>query len=157
MIANTDLASYGSSLYGSTFAAHRLAFSCVSELLRTADDLKITCISLDGPLYRYQYAQAVPPTPTGGGLRVMFYETELGDEFTLYPDGPVELHVEIPPELAGAEVEWVSDHPSVLRVEKTGADTAHISCIDDGSLPQACRLTVNCAGQVKEITVNCRK
>ena len=63
MIANADLASYGSSLFGSTFAAHRLAFSCVSELLRTADDLKLTCISLDGPLYRYQYAQSVPPTP----------------------------------------------------------------------------------------------
>ena len=63
MIANADLASYGSSLFGSTFAAHRLAFSCVSELLRTADDLKITCISLDGPLYRYQTSQALPPTP----------------------------------------------------------------------------------------------
>ena len=26
-------------------------------------ELKITCISLDGPLYRYQEAQSVPPTP----------------------------------------------------------------------------------------------
>ena len=63
MIANAELASCGSSLYGSTFAAHRLAFSCVSDLLRTADDLRLTCISLDGPLYRYQEAQSVPPTP----------------------------------------------------------------------------------------------
>lgn len=155
MIANADLASYGSSLYGSTFAAHRLAFSCVSDMLRTADDLKITCISLDGPLYRYQYAQAVPPTPTGGGLRVMFYETELGDEFTLYPDGPVELRADVSRQ--GSPITWGSDHPDILRVEATGYDTALVSCIDDGSLPQTCKLTVHCAGLQKELTVYCRK
>ena len=156
MIANAELASCGSSLFGSTFAAHRLAFSCVSEQLRTADDLKLTCISLDGPLYRYQYAQSVPPTPIPV-LRVMFYETELRDEFTIFPPDAVELHAQLLPELAGTEVEWASDHPSVLRVEKTGEDTARISCVDDGTLPQTCKLTVSCAGNVREITVNCRK
>ena len=155
MIANADLASYGMSLFGSTFAAHRLAFSCVSDMLRTADDLRITCISLDGPLYRYQAAQIVP-TPMGVGLRVMFYETEIQDEFTIYPPDAVELHVQLPPELAGTELEWQSDNPSVLRVEKTGADTALVSCADDGTLPRTCKLTVSCAGLQKELTVYCR-
>jgi hypothetical protein len=161
MIANTDLASYGSSLYGSTFAAHRLAFSCVSELLRTADDLKITCISVAQPLYRYQYAQTVPPTPMASpmeeGLRVMFYTTEIETDFTIYPPDENELHVEIPPEIAGAEVMWSSDNPAVFRVEKTGADTARVSCADNGSLPQTCKLTVSCGGLTKELTVYCRE
>ena len=155
MIANADLASYGSSLFGSTFAAHRLAFSCVSELLRMADDLKITCISLDGPLYRYQYAQAVPPTPTGGGLRVMFYETEIRDEFTLYPGDPVELRADVSRQ--GSPITWGSDRPDILRVEAAGYDTALVSCVDDGSLPQTCKLTVHCAGLQKELTVYCRQ
>ena len=158
MIANAELASYGSSLFGSTFAAHRLAFSCVSDTLRTVDDLRLTCISLDSPLYRYQAAQSLPPTqrPAAEGIRVMFYETEIKTDCTLWPDGPIELHAQLPPELSGAELEWASDHPSVLRVEKTGADTALVSCIDDGTLPQTCKLTVRCAGQAREITVYCR-
>ena len=87
----------------------------------------------------------------------MFYASELRDQFTLYPPDAVELHVELSPELAGAEVEWASDHPSVLQVEKTGADTALVSCVDDGTLPQTCKLTVRCAGHSREITVYCRK
>ena len=157
MIAHAELDSYGGSLFGNTFCAHRLAMSCFADQIRSMDDFKITCINTDKPLYQYvQYAQAVPPTPAPA-LRVMFYASELRDQFTLYPPDAVELHVEIPTELAGSEVDWASDHPSVLRVEKTGADTALVSCVDDGTLPQTCKLTVSCAGNVREITVNCRK
>ena len=157
MIAHAELDSYGGSLFGNTFCAHRLAMSCFADQIRSMDDFKITCINTDKPLYQYvQYAQAVPPTPAPA-LRVMFYESELREDFTLYPPDAVELHVELSPELAGAEVEWASDQPSVLQVEKTGADTALVSCVDNGTLPQTCRLTVRCAGNVRELTVYCRK
>jgi hypothetical protein len=63
MVKNAALDSFGQCLFGNTFAAHRLAFACVSDTLKTMDDLKITCISVAQPLYRYQYAQTVPPTP----------------------------------------------------------------------------------------------
>ena len=157
MIAEAPLDEYGTSVFGTTFCAHHLAMVCFAHQLRSMDDLKLFCINTDKPLYQYvQYAQAIPPTPAPA-LRVMFYESELREDFTLYPPDAVELHVELSPELAGAEVEWASDHPSVLQVEKTGADTALVSCVDDGTLPQTCRMTVSCAGQAREITVYCRK
>ena len=156
MIAEAPLDEYGTSLFGTTFCAHHLAFVCFADQLRSMDDFKLFCINTDKPLYQYvQYAQAVPPTPTGGGLRVMFYETELGDEFTLYPDGPVELRADVSRQ--GSPITWGSDHPDILRVEATGYDTALVSCVDDGTLPQTCRMTVSCAGQAREITVYCRK
>lgn len=155
LIENAELDSYGRSIFGNTFCAHRLAMACVSDTLNSADDLRLTCISVDGPLYQRKEGLPVPPTPMPS-LRVMFYETELGDEVTIYPPDAVELHVQLPPEIRpGSEVEWTSDHPSVLRAEKTGLDTALISCVDDGSLPQTCKLTVSCAGLEKELTVYC--
>ncbi len=155
LIENAELDSYGHSSFGNTFCAHRLAMACVSDMLSSADDLRLTCISVDGPLYQRKEGLPVPPTPMPS-LRVMFYETELGDEVTIYPPDAVELHVQLPPEIRpGSEVEWTSDHPSVLRAEKTGLDTALISCVDDGSLPQTCKLTVSCAGLEKELTVYC--
>ena len=157
LVANAELSSYGDSPFGNTFAAHRLAMACQGDQLRSAEDLKITCISVVAPLYQYKYNGSVPPTPMPS-LRVMFYETELGNEFTIYPPDAVELHVQLPPEIGpGAEVEWTSDRPSVLAVEKTGADTALVSCVDDGSLPQTCKLTVRCGDMAREITVYCRK
>ncbi len=157
LIENAELDSYGQSIFGNTFCAHRLAMACVSDTLSSADDLRLTCISVDGPLYQYKEGLSVPPTPMPS-LRVMFYETELGNEFTIYPPDAVELHVRLQPEIGpGPEVEWTSDHPSVLAVEKTGADTALVSCVDDGSLPQTCKLTVRCGDMAREITVYCRK
>ena len=155
MIANAELASYGTSIFGSTFAAHRLAFSCVSDLLRTADDLKITCISLDGPLYRYQTAQAAPTPMPAEGIRVMFYETEIKDEFTLYPGDPIELRADVTRQ--GTPITWDSDHPAILQVETAGYDTARVACVDDGSLPQTCKLTVRCGEMEKVLTVYCRQ
>jgi hypothetical protein len=156
LIENAELDSYGQSIFGNTFCAQRLAMACVSDTLSSADDLRLTCISVDGPLYQYKEGLSVPPTPMPL-LRVMFYETEIKTDCTLWPGDPVELHVRLQPELGpGMEVEWKSDRPSVLAVEKTGADTALVSCVDDGSLPQTCKLTVSCAGQAREITVYCR-
>ena len=157
LIENAELDSYGHSSFGNTFCAHRLAMACVSDTLSSADDLRLTCISVDGPLYRYKEGLSVPPTPMPS-LRVMFYETEIKTDCTLWPGDPVELHVRLQPEIGpGAEVEWTSDRPSVLAVEKTGADTALVSCVDDGSLPQTCKLTVRCGDMAREITVYCRK
>ncbi len=157
LIENAELDSYGHSSFGNTFCAHRLAMACVSDTLSSADDLRLTCISVDGPLYQYKEGPSVPPTPMPS-LRVMFYETEIKTDCTLWPGDPVELHVRLQPEIGpGMEVEWKSDRPSVLAVEKTGADTALVSCVDDGSLPQTCKLTVRCGDMAREITVYCRK
>ncbi len=157
LIENAELDSYGQSIFGNTFCAHRLAMACVSDTLSSADDLRLTCISVDGPLYQYKEGLSVPPTPMPS-LRVMFYETEIKTDCTLWPGDPVELHVRLQPEIGpGPEVEWTSDRPSVLAVEKTGADTALVSCVDDGSLPQTCKLTVRCGDMTREITVYCRK
>ena len=63
MVANADLASYGVCELGSTFAAHRLAFVCVSDMLESADDLRVSAISVPGPLYSYTgngYVQVTP-------------------------------------------------------------------------------------------------
>ena len=108
-------------------------------------------------------APAVTPIPTPTPtpmptLRVMFYETEIKTDCTLWPVDPIELNARISPEIAaGAEFEWKTDNPSVLRAEKTGPGTANITCIDDGTLPQTCKLTVSCAGFEKELTVYCRR
>ena len=153
MIANAELSSYGTSMFGSTFAAHRLAFSCVSDLLRTADDLRLTCISLDGPLYRYQAAQAAP-TPMPEGIRVLFFETEIKTDFTLWPGDPIELRADVTRQ--GVPITWESDRPDILRVD-AGYDTARVSCVDDGNLPQTCKLTVRCGELAKELTVYCRR
>ncbi len=64
MIAEAPLDEYGTSLFGSTFCAHHLAFVCFADQIRSMDDLKLFCINTDKPLYQYvQYAQAIPPTP----------------------------------------------------------------------------------------------
>ena len=107
-----------------------------------------------GRLWPYM---SVPPTPmpTAEGIRVMFYETEIKTDFTLYPGDPVELRADVTRQ--GVPITWGSDHPDILRVESTGYDTARVSCIDDGSLPQTCKLTVRCGDLVKELTVYCRR
>ena len=157
LIENAELDSYGHSIFGSTFCAHRLAMAVVSDTLSSADDLRLSCISVDGPLYQYKEGLSVPPTPMPT-LRVMFYETEIKTDCTLWPTDPIELNARISPEIAaGAEFEWKTDNPSVLRAEKTGPDTANITCIDDGTLPQTCKLTVSCGDMAREITVYCRK
>ena len=158
LIANADLASYGESIFGSTFAAHRLSFVCVHDTLHTADDLRLNCISVDEPLYRYQggnTVQSVPPTPMPEGIRVLFFETEIKTDFTLWPGDPIALRAEVTPQ--GSPITWESDHPDILRIEPTGADSARVSCVDDGSLPQTCKLTVRCGELVKELTVYCRR
>ena len=98
---------------------------------------------------------ASAPTPTPEGIRVMFYETEIRDEFTIYPGDPVELRADVTRQ--GTPITWGSDRPDVFRVESTGYYTARVSCVDDGSLPQTCKLTVRCGGLEKVLTVYCRK
>ena len=107
-----------------------------------------------GRLWPYM---SVPPTPmpTAEGIRVMFYETEIKTDFTLWPGDPIELRADVTRQ--GTPITWGSDHPDILRVESTGYDTARVSCVDDGSLPQTCKLTVRCGEMEKVLTVYCRK
>ena len=97
------------------------------------------------------------PTPNVEGLRVMFYTTEIQNDFTIWVDDPIDLTVQVMPlTLQGLAVEWRSSNPSILTVESTDEYAVHVECHDDGSLPKSCTLTLTCAGFTKELTVYCR-
>ena len=90
-------------------------------------------------------------------LRLLFNDTEIFTDFTIWDGDPVELTVQVMPQtLEGLDVEWKSDNAKILRVEKTGAYSVRVSCTDDGSLPSSCTLTLACAGFEKTFTVFCR-
>ena len=104
-------------------------------------------------------APTPPPTPTPNveGLRVMFYTTELGADFTIWVDDPIDLTVQVMPlTLQGLKVDWKSGNPDILTVEKTDEYAVHVAAHDDGSLPKSTTLTLTCAGFQKELTVYCR-
>ena len=104
-------------------------------------------------------APTPPPTPTPNveGLRVMFYTTEIGADFTIWVDDPIDLTVQVMPlTLQGLKVDWTSGNPDILKVENTDEYAVHIECIDDGSLPKSTTLTLTCAGFEKQLTVYCR-
>ena len=97
------------------------------------------------------------PTPNVEGLRVMFYTTEIQNDFTIWVDDPIDLTVQVMPlTLQGLTVDWKSSNPDILKVEKTDEYAVHVECIDDGNLPASCKLTLTCAAFEKELTVYCR-
>ena len=97
------------------------------------------------------------PTPNVEGLRVMFFTTEIQTDFTIWVDDPIDLTVQVMPlTLQGLKVDWKSSNPDILKVEKTDEYAVHVECIDDGSLPASCKLTLTCAAFEKELTVYCR-
>ena len=64
-VAQADLAEFGDCVFGETFCDHRIAFSCYGTQV-TEENLFVTCISADGPLWPGRssgYVQTVPPTP----------------------------------------------------------------------------------------------
>jgi hypothetical protein len=97
------------------------------------------------------------PTPTVEGLRVMFFTTEIQTDFTIWVNDPIDLTVQVMPlTLQGLSVEWRSSNPDILQIEQTDEYAVHVTCVDDGSLPKSCKLTLTCAGYEKELTVYCR-
>ena len=58
--------------------------------------------------------------------------------------------------LSGLRVDWKSSNEDILKVETTDDYAVHVECIDNGSLPSSCKLTLTCAGFEKELTVYCR-
>ena len=97
------------------------------------------------------------PTPNVEGLRVMFYTTEIQNDFTIWVDDPIDLTVQVMPlTLQGLKVDWESGNPDILKVENTDEYAVHIECIDDGSLPKSTTLTLTCAAYEKTLTVYCR-
>jgi len=97
------------------------------------------------------------PTPTVEGLRVMFFTNEIATDFTIWVDDPIDLTVQVMPmTLQGLRVDWKSSNTDILKVEKTDEYAVHVECINDGSLPKSCKLTLTCAGFQKELTVYCR-
>ena len=97
------------------------------------------------------------PTPNVEGLRVMFYMTEIQNDFTIWVDDPIDLTVQVMPlTLQGLKVDWESGNPDILKVENTDEYAVHIECIDDGSLPKSTTLKLTCAAYEKTLTVYCR-
>ncbi len=97
------------------------------------------------------------PTPNVEGLRVMFYTSEIQTDFTIWVDDPIDLTVQVMPlTLQGLKVDWKSSNEEILKVTKTDEYAVHVECIDNGSLPSSCKLTLTCASFTKELTVYCR-
>ena len=87
----------------------------------------------------------------------MFFTTEIQTDFTIWVDDPIDLTVQVMPlTLQGLKVDWESSNPDILKVENTDEYAVHIECIDDGSLPKSCTLTLRCAAYEKTLTVYCR-
>ena len=106
-------------------------------------------------------APTPPPTPTPNveGLRVMFYTTEIGTDFTIWvgESEEIDLTVQVMPlTLQGLKVDWKSGNTDILTVEKTDEYAVHVAAHDDGSLPKSTTLTLTCAGFEKQLTVYVR-
>ena len=61
-VADDPLESWGQSVFGITICGHRFAFTCFGNEVRE-DNLFITAISIDDPLYPGRLDDTVPPTP----------------------------------------------------------------------------------------------
>jgi hypothetical protein len=101
------------------------------------------------------------PTPDSASMaeniRVMFYNTEIQRDFTIWAGNPIDLTVQIAPiTLQTLSIEWECSDPEILSVQRKNDYTLHVECHDNGNLPTACTLTLTCAGFQKELTVYCR-
>ena len=106
-------------------------------------------------------APTPPPTPTPNveGLRVMFYTTEIGTDFTIWvgESEEIDLTVQVMPlTLQGLKVDWKSGNTDILTVEKTDEYAVHVAAHDDGRLPKSTTLPLTCAGFEKQLTVYVR-
>ncbi|MBQ9685548.1 MAG: hypothetical protein IJV41_03225 [Oscillospiraceae bacterium] len=97
------------------------------------------------------------PTPNVEGLRVMYYTTEIKEDFTIWP-GPEEaiaLTVQVMPlTLQGLKVDWKSSDPELLKITQDDEYAVTIEYFGTESSRET--ITLTCASYTKEIVVYCR-
>lgn len=95
------------------------------------------------------------PTPTVEDIRIMFYTDEKKTDFLMHVgDEPVPLTAQVVPlTIQGVSVRWYTDNEEILQVTSTGELSCEVSCI--GAIPGGVRLTAECLGFTKTITVYC--
>lgn len=97
------------------------------------------------------------PTPTVEKIRIMFYEQEKPTDFLMHlGDEPVPLTAQVLPlTIQGVKVNWSVDNEEILQVTSTGDLSCEVSIL--GTIGGGVRLTAECLGVTKTITVYCVK
>jgi hypothetical protein len=95
------------------------------------------------------------PPPQVEGIRVMFYTTEIQNEFTMRVGEVLDLTAQVMPlTLEGAKVTWTSANEDYLQIQSTGDLSATFTCV--GDIAGGVKMTVSCGNFTKELTVYCR-
>lgn len=95
------------------------------------------------------------PPPQVEGIRVMFYTTEMEEEFTMRVGEVLDFTAQVMPlTLEGAKVTWTSANEDCLQIEPTGDLSATFTCV--GDIAGGVKMTVACNNYEKTLTVYCR-
>ncbi len=95
------------------------------------------------------------PIPQVEGIRVMFYTTEIQEEFTMKVGEVLDLTAQVMPlTLEGAKVTWTSSNEDYLVIESTDDLSATLTCV--GDIAGGVKMTVSCGNFEKQLTVYCR-
>ena len=102
-------------------------------------------------------APTAPPTPppTVESIRIMYYETEKEEEFTMrMGEAPIELKAQVMPlTIQGVTVNWSVSDDTVLKVTPTDDLTCTVEILQ--AKAGGVKLTAECLGVSKVITVYC--
>ena len=95
------------------------------------------------------------PTPTVESIRIMFFEQEKETEFLMHlGDEAVPLTAQVLPlTIQGVKVNWSVNNEEILRVTSTGDLSCEVEIL--GTIPGGVKLTAECLGVEKTITVYC--
>lgn len=96
------------------------------------------------------------PTPTVESIRIMYYTTPIETEFTMREgDAPIVLTAQVLPlTIQGVKVTWTSSNEEILKVTATDDLTCSVEIL--GTNNGGVKLTAECLGVTKDLTVYCR-
>lgn len=95
------------------------------------------------------------PPPQVEGIRIMFYTTEITEEFTMKVGEVLDLTAQVMPlTIENAKVEWTSSNEDYLTIEATDNLSATFTCLD--AINGGVKFTVSCGTFEKTLTVYCR-
>ena len=95
------------------------------------------------------------PPPQVEGIRIMFYTTEITEEFTMKVGEVLDLTAQVMPlTIENAKVEWTSSNEDYLKIESTDNLSATFTCL--GDIAGGVKFTVSCGTFEKTLTVYCR-
>lgn len=95
------------------------------------------------------------PTPTVESIRIMYFETEMTEDFTMKEgDAAIPLTAQVLPlTISGVKVNWSSANEEILKVTPTDDLACTVEIL--GTIGGGVKLTAECNGVEKTITVYC--